>query len=536
MKTSLPHIIVALLLWACANQSTPDGGPKDEEPPLLINSIPKHNGLNFRGTALLLEFSEPIRLKNPREEIIIVPATGKKTIYRVTRNTLLIEPELPWLENTTYSIQLREGIQDITEGNPAQNVSLAFSTGNVIDSLTLAGTVSDAFSEKSPEDMTVALYTSDTFDIQRHTPIYFTKADKNGKYQLRNLKPDRYYVYAFHDKNKNLKAESKTERTGFLTEPIHLLRDTSRIDLQTALADARTLKIINVRRNGVVNRIRFNKPVSTYTLKNYPYIHTFGDNQSEVTLFFPAFTTDSVRVTLTATDSVQNKIDTAIWLATRSQTITEPFRLTVDNASLNLETSELIYTAAITKPVREIYLDSVYLRIDSTRRIQIPKTGLQLDTVFKRLTYRGLIKIPDSTKITQKWQLVFGRGSIRSVTGDTLKRVTKGLTYFDQESTGTLIIDPIITDSKSYLIQILNSSNVVVREYRNPKKLIITYLPPETFKIRAIIDDNGNGRWDAGNIYQKRKHEQIIYFRTSEGKYETPVRANWEVGPYKFVF
>lgn len=536
MKTSLPTFIAALLLYACANQTTPDGGPKDEEPPLLINSIPKHNGLNFRGAALLLEFSEPIRLKNPKEEIIIVPATGKKTVYKVTRNTLLIEPELPWLENTTYSIQLREGVQDITEGNPAKNASLAFSTGNVIDSLALSGTITDAFTEKPPEDMTVALYTSDTFDIQQHTPVYFTKADKNGKYQLRNLKPDRYYVYAFHDKNKNLKAETKTERTGFLTQPIHLVRDTTQIDLQTALADARNLKVISVRRNGVVNRIRFNKPVNGYTLKNFPYIHTFGDNQSEVNVYFPAFTADSLRVSLTAMDSVQNKIDTALWLATRNQTITEPFRLAVDNATLNLETSELIYTAAITKPMREINFDSVYLRIDSTKRIQIPKAGLQLDTVFKRLTYRGLIKIPDTAKTTQKWQLVFARGSIRSVTNDTLKRVTKGLTYFDQESTGTLIIDPITTDTKSYLIQILNSSNVVIREYRNPKKLIVTYLTPETFKIRAIIDDNGNGRWDAGNFYQKRKHERIVYFRTSEGKYETPVRANWEVGPYKFTF
>lgn len=536
MKNAALLLFAAILLWTCANQTTPDGGPKDEQPPVLLSSIPKNNGLNFRGKAILLEFSEPIRLKNPKEQIIIVPSTGKKTQYEVNRNTLTIKPELPWLENTTYSIQLREGVEDITEGNAAKNVFIAFSTGDVIDSLTISGSISETFSEKPPDDITVALYTSDTFDIQKHTPTFFTKADKNGRYRVQNLKPDRYYVYAFHDKNKNLKSESKTERLGFLVTPIDLKKDTTGVNLQITLVDARPLKVISVRRNGLVNRIRLNKPIANYRLTGHAYLHAFGDNQSEIAVYFPEIKSDSSQIAFTAIDSVNNQIDTVLWLATRNQTITESFKLTIQQASLNLETNQLEFSGTYTKPIAKAFSDSIYIRVDSATTTPLNPQALRFDSIQKNFAYAGAFKIPDSAEVTNKWQLIFAATSLISVSGDTLKRITKAMTFLDQQSTGTLLIDPIKTSAKSYIIQVLDSQGNIVREYLNPTKLTIPYLPPESFRIRAVIDANRNGRWDAGNIYQKRAHERTVYFRTSEGKYETPVRANWEVGPLRFTF
>jgi uncharacterized protein (DUF2141 family) len=536
MKNVFLLATTAVLLWTCASQTTPDGGPKDELPPVLLNSIPKNNGLNFRGKAILLEFSEPIKLNNPKEQIIIVPNTGKKTVFKIVKNSLVIEPELPWLENTTYSIQLREGVQDITEGNAARNVYIAFSTGDVIDSLSISGTVSEVFSEKAPEDMTVALYTSDTFDIQRHTPYYFAKADKNGRYKLQNLKADTYFIYAFQDKNKNLKAETKTEKTGFLVEPIQLQKDTAKVNIQVVTVDARPLKVISIRKNGLVNQIRFNKMIDHYTLRGHTYFQSFGDNQSEVTVYFPDFFTDSTKVSITAVDSVHNKIDTTLWLATLNKDLEEPFKLTINQATLTAETSSLEITGSYTKPIQHINFDSIYIRLDSTNRLPLPPAGLKLDSSYKRFTYRATLPLADSTELDTKWQLVFAKGSLRSVSNDSLKAVTKALTFVDEESTGILNFDQILSREKSYLIQFLDSQGKIVRQFTSPTKLSVNYLPPESFKIRAVIDSNKNGKWDAGNIYQRRDHERTIYFKTTEGKFETPVRANWEVGPFKFVF
>jgi len=536
MNRPLYALLFYLLLCACANQTSPEGGPKDTQPPKLLSSIPRNNGLNFRGKAILLGFSEMIKVNNPREQIIIVPTTGKKTAFKVSKNTLSIEPELPWLENTTYSLQLREGVQDVTESNPAQNVQLAFSTGNVIDSLSIAGTIADTFTEKIPEDITVALYSSDTFDIQKHTPVYFTRADKSGRYKIQNLKPGTYYVYAFGDKNKNLKAETKTEKVGYLTQPIRLTKDTAKVAVQVCMVDARPLRILNVRKNGTVNLVRFSKFITEYTLTGHSYRHSFGDNQSEIAVYFPSLQSDSTKVRLVARDSVENKIDTTLWLSPKNKTIEEPFKLTPEFAMLTLEKNGFEFAATYTKPIEHILHDSIYIRFDTAGIMPLPQKGFTLDSIRKKISFKLSLPIPDTLQPDKKWQLVFAPGSLISALGDTLKKTTRALSFQDSETTGILVFDQIVTKEKNYLIQVVDSKDRVVRQYKNPTKLTIDYLPPESFKIRAVIDTNDNGKWDAGNIYQNRQAERVIYFKTTEGKFETPVRANWEVGPYKFVF
>jgi len=219
-STVIQAAIFYLMLVACASQTTPTGGPQDEIPPVLMSSNPKNGQRNFKGKTLELNFDEDVKLKDPKEEILITPSPGKNIKFTSKKNKIIIEPEEDWKDSTTYSLSFREGIQDLTEGNPAENLRLAFSTGNEIDSLSINGSVHETFSEKIPEKITVALYQSDTFDIFNHTPTYFTKSDKKGKFSIQNLKAGIYYIYAFNDKNKNLKIESKTEKFGYLTNPI----------------------------------------------------------------------------------------------------------------------------------------------------------------------------------------------------------------------------------------------------------------------------------------------------------------------------
>ncbi|HNT50036.1 MAG TPA: Ig-like domain-containing protein, partial [Cyclobacteriaceae bacterium] len=101
MKKTLP---ILLLLSACASVTSPTGGPKDETPPTLEFSSPTNNQKNFKGTTLELSFSEMIKLKDPKEEILITPSPGKDTKFTAKKNKLIIEPQNLWLENTTYSI------------------------------------------------------------------------------------------------------------------------------------------------------------------------------------------------------------------------------------------------------------------------------------------------------------------------------------------------------------------------------------------------------------------------------------------------
>ena len=73
-------ISASIILWQCASQTTPTGGPKDETPPTLKRSIPSNKQTNFKGKAIELTFDELLQLNNPKEEILITDEELNKSL------------------------------------------------------------------------------------------------------------------------------------------------------------------------------------------------------------------------------------------------------------------------------------------------------------------------------------------------------------------------------------------------------------------------------------------------------------------------
>ena len=70
----------------------------------------------------------------------------------------------------------------------------------------------------------------------------------------------------------------------------------------------------------------------------------------------------------------------------------------------------------------------------------------------------------------------------------------------------------------------------------NIKEYTFRYLQPNEYKIRVIIDENNNGKWDVGNFYKKTESEKIIFYKSEDGKYSTQLRAYFEIGPLLIKF
>jgi len=326
----LLFLFLAISFVHCARQTQPNGGPKDNDPPELISSNPANGDKNFHGDQIELIFNEDVKLKDPKEEILITPSFGTNTKFIVKKNKVIITPENKWLDTTTYSIAFREGIQDLNEGNPAEDLHIAFSTGPTIDSLKINGSISEVFKDKVPEKITVAVYQSDTFDIFRHKPLLFSKSDKTGKFTLSNLKPGKYFVYAFDDKNKNQKVDSKTERFGFSAKEINLPQHTDTTHIDLVHLDSRAPRITSVRNSNSISIIRLNKAVDPVKLtgQTKDIIYTFGDNTSEVVVYKDFDKMDSIKVNISATDSLLQKLDTAVYIKyTDTKAVEEKFKL-----------------------------------------------------------------------------------------------------------------------------------------------------------------------------------------------------------------
>jgi hypothetical protein len=546
-------VITTIILTNCARQTTPEGGPKDLTKPVLLNSTPSANQTNFKGKKIELIFSEDVKLKDPKEQIIITPSPGKEVKYTTTGNKITIEPPAPWHDSTTYNILFRESIQDITESNPTENLHLAFSTGNTIDSLFITGNVTESRKETIPENITVALYASDTFDIFTDHSTYFTKTDKKGNFKITNLKAGYYYLYAYDDKNKNLKVESTNEKYGFKAKPVSIKQTNDSINLSLVLVDSRPIKLNTNRSTTKATTLRFNKNLTDYSISNLPnHISTsFGDNFTEIKIHYAESTplNDSIKIQVIATDSLDQKFDSLIYIRqTNIKAIKQPYSLSTETPILDFETGTFQLNGKTNLPTAKFNSDSIYIQIDSLTKISFKANQIHYNEKTKKFSITAKIDttllsptpiIPNVANKLKKQQpakptLFLAKAFATSIHRDSSKSQKINLPTRQTTNTGMLNVE-IKTNEKNYIIELINSSNEVKGVFRNKKKHTFSNLNGE-YKLRITIDANENEKWDYGNILKREEPEQTFFFKGPDKKFVIPIRENWEVGPIKIQF
>ena len=148
------------------------------------------------------------------EEVDVLDTKEKKTV--------VIDLEEEKLrDNTTYTINFGEAIQDLTEGNAPKDFRFIFATGPYIDSLSVQGTVRDAFTNELKEDVFVILYDNlEDSVVNKERPYYFAKTDKTGKFRIPNVKQDTFKIFALIDNNFNYLFDAENEQIGFLNQNI----------------------------------------------------------------------------------------------------------------------------------------------------------------------------------------------------------------------------------------------------------------------------------------------------------------------------
>ncbi|MCK9291801.1 MAG: Ig-like domain-containing protein [Bacteroidales bacterium] len=214
-------LVFGLLLSRCANPVMPLGGEKDITPPRVVNSMPENYAVNFNEKSITITFDEYIKLDKISQQALISPPLSENPEYRIKgRNLQIIFPE-KLRENTTYSLFFGNAIVDMNENNPLESYRFIFSTGPVLDSMSLAGKLNYAFDDKAAADAFVMLYRTELDSIPRDSlphlskPYYLARADKNGEFLFRNLRHEPYWMYALEDKNSNFLYDKGGEAIAF---------------------------------------------------------------------------------------------------------------------------------------------------------------------------------------------------------------------------------------------------------------------------------------------------------------------------------
>ena len=218
IKDCVISFLFALLLAACASLGTPDGGPYDEEPPVLLNATPVLNATGVTLPKITLEFDENIKLENAFENVVVSPPQIQMPEIKYSGKKVMVELFDSLRPNATYSVDFGSAIVDNNEGNPLENFAYVFSTGDNIDTLAVSGTVLNAENLEPVKGMVVGLHSC--LDDSAFSKLPFervSRTDSRGRFTIKGIAPGKYRVYALSDANQNYCFDQKSEAIASLS-------------------------------------------------------------------------------------------------------------------------------------------------------------------------------------------------------------------------------------------------------------------------------------------------------------------------------
>ncbi len=208
----------------CAKMGAITGGPRDTEPPKVVDSDPPNYSVNFKGSRIEVTFDEYITLDNVNQQLIVSPPLENRVDVILKNKTLLIELNNELKDSTTYTLNFGNAIKDNNEGNLLSNYEFVFSTGSSLDSLSVYGRLVDAFDLKPPKEPVSILLYDDLSDsaFLKHSPLYVGKTGEDGYFAMNNLKSDTFHIFALKDLNSNYRFDLPNEEIAFLDTALYL--------------------------------------------------------------------------------------------------------------------------------------------------------------------------------------------------------------------------------------------------------------------------------------------------------------------------
>ncbi|MDJ1482430.1 Ig-like domain-containing protein [Cytophagaceae bacterium YF14B1] len=531
--TCLTLIFIPFLFTQCALQGAPSGGPKDTLAPKLVKIIPENKSRDYKGKVVVFTFDEYIQVENLQQELIVTPNVGTEYEYKANKNGLILTFNKPFDKpNTTYTINLRNAIKDITEKNIAKDAKVVFSTGPGLDTLSIEGIIKDLETGQPVENAVVSLYrTDDTLDIVKDKPYYFTKTDKKGYYHLENIHEDNYKMYALNEKDNNQRYNQEKEKIGFLPKTLQIA-DSSKVnlDIKVSVVDENPPKISSKSTQSDLYRIEMNEGLINAEIrmddstKKLAYIID-PKVPKTIYLYNTIQSYDSLSIQVIAQDSAQNiaqipvkiKFDQLDEKQLKRKT-KFPFEVGTQPGNSEPVLKDFQYIVSFSKPVTRYDLSKIRLLADTLTPIplDIPK-DFQWNNSYTRLTLNKKVEVKTGVRFEAPKETFF------SVENDTAKAIKTDHSIKDPERYGTMS-GTVNTKEKYFIVQLVDNSGKVVAESRNQRNYMFRYLSAGDYNLRVVIDQNNNGKWDPASFKDRRIAEDII-FKPEKIK----LKENWEL-------
>ena len=571
-------LFLAAILYSCANMASPNGGPYDEAPPKFIRSIPAPDEINFKGKKIEIEFDELIQLDNAMENVIITPPQKLLPVIRAAGKKIIVQLKDTLKENTTYTLDFTNSIADNNEKNVFENFTLAFSTGNQIDTLEISGVLLNAENLEPMPGITIGLHSD--LDDSAFVKLPFVRTSRTndkGRFTIRNIAGGTYRLYALNDVNRDYKFDQPGEEIAFLdsvvvptfefsTRQDTLWKDSLTIDTIKTVEYTRFLPddielrlfkedfirqyILKPERQ-VENKftLRFNAPLDTTPLprpinfeperedwffvqkadqdKSIHYWLTDSTVWKQDTLLvaveYPK--SDSLNVLRPQLDTLQLTMRRRPEPKKKRKKDDEPEPVVFLGMNVKAPSKMEVFdtlSIAFDEPLEEVNKEMFHLEIKVDSLWEAVDFDLVQDSL-NTLSYR----IERTWGYDESYRFGVDSATIHSLYGKWNDGFSGEFTTKKEEEYGKLYINIPGVDSLAF-VELLDGSDRVVRtsSVKNGDVLFFD-LKPDKYYARIVLDTNANGKWDTGNYALKRQPEEVYYLPKM-----LEIPANWGVEEY----
>ena len=503
MNFSLKHIIVLFIIgslsFSCAKQVRPNGGPVDKQPPRLILEESEINyQTNFNKKQFKLKFDEFVSLSNPSKQIFVSPPTTYIPKFEVRTNTVTVsfDEKEEFIEDATYQINFGEAIVDYNNNNKLKNFSFVFATGDIIDSLSLKGSIRDILTKKAIPEMTVLLYDQlEDSVVYNQKPLFFTRTDKSGNFIFNNIKSDTFKLFAVSDNNLSYTFDNDGEMIAYL-DSTFILTDSSQYDFKLdAFLEKTEQRIIfddTKTKQKIILGLKYPNEDVAYNFDQdsiRSYACEIGDSifiyYDTATVQFPFHIIhgeDSIKV------NPRKDFLSKLKPAKKSRALTS-----LASEQIKIEFNECLYSIT----------DSLIMVTDTS--IQEVK-GLNFDFDQRQLLINA------EFQDTSPYLITILPGALSSFVNTNQDTISFELQTKSIDDFGNIVIlCDSLNASNSYVFQLIKAKDIIaemiVTEVEQDS-LVFENLIQGTYTLDVIEDLNRDGAWTSGSYKTKTKAER----------------------------
>lgn len=534
-RNTIIGVVLTLLLTAvagCAKQGYPSGGPKDETAPKAVAAKPANESRNFAWRQFSIAFDEYVTVKDADNNILISPPMRQKPEFTTKGKRLVVKINDTLQPNTTYLFQFKGAIVDFTEGNVLPSFEYVFSTGERMDTMMLAGRVLNARDGKPwKEPVTVMAYkvtgegpggAVDTVATTKQ-PDFITRSDKEGVFAFHYVPAGHYRLVALEDKNRDLRL-GRGEAAAWEPTAVQAADsiDSATVTLLRISAPDRRVQRVAKAEFTAKGRatIVTVMPMQSPSLAGDSVVWRLNDRRDTMSVWFRNATCDSARLVLSDTalqDTLKLRYRAPKMGRRRrgaaKQNQAEPMvKALCSGTSAFYDDLRLAFTVPVTAMA-----DGAQAEVMRLKDSSVAQYALTLDSNGLGARIEATLRSGEEYSVRLREKLftdIFGHGS------DSL------VFKLTPQDYGTLVFHLVNRTGSPVVLDVLDDKDTVVasRSVTASAEVRIPHLKAGTYRVRAVLDTDGNGAWSPGDYWTGSQPEYVIYYSKS-----LQVREKWEM-------